>query len=100
MKTAVRVVNESIYPDGGYSALVRIGGLEWTVSYIALRVEVRGNLPSSARPDWRFRSDADRVRSWATDRIRALGADHLAAHCRLYAEELEAAGRAALAVQS
>ena len=81
----VTLISESVFPDGGYSASLKVYGQYLAVSYVAEEVRVRGTGPVSssvAAQPYVFRN----AHRWAEARIKALPAEFHEAHKNLYKE--------------
>ncbi len=84
----VSIIRESIFADGGYSAMIRVYGQEVAVSYVVGLVSTRGTGPVSgatAAQPYVFRN----AQQWAEARVKALPAEFHEAHKNLYKEEAQ-----------
>jgi len=82
------LINETVYPDGGYVAGVRHYGKEFAVHYIAGEVRVYATARHTFAQRWQRAATTKAVTEFAAGRIAALGPEFHAAHAALYAEEL------------
>lgn len=85
----VSVLNETVYEDGGYIALVRSYGVEYAVHYIAseIRVSATQSMQYDRSPRWQKNSRVKAVRDFADWRVGMQSPEWHAAHKALYAEE-------------
>ena len=79
-------VNESVYPDGSYSALVKFYGAEFAVHYIAGEVRVYATSRVNQR-NWKTRKNPETVKKLVAMKLKTFPAEWHAAHAALYAEE-------------
>lgn len=85
MPKAPHFLLEDVFPDGGYSALVKHYGLEFAVHYVSGEVRVRGcAIPSASLSKWKINASAKAVKAVCEARIASLGPEHAAAHKALY----------------
>jgi hypothetical protein len=81
----MNVLHEMIAPDGGYSALVKMSGVEWAVHYIKGEIRVGAVTPVCMK-NWKVKSAPGLVKKLVALKLKSFAPEWHAAHEALYAE--------------
>jgi len=81
----MNVLHEMVAPDGGYSALVKMSGVEWAVHYIKGEIRVYG-VGAVNMKNWKVKSAPALVKKLIAMKLKGFAPEWHAAHAALYAE--------------
>jgi hypothetical protein len=82
---SMKFLNETVGPDGSYSALVTFYGCEYAVHYVNHEVRVYATKQMDTR-NWKTRKNPDIVKKLITMKLKSFAPEFHNAHTALYAE--------------